>query len=350
MSVTWPDEVDEILAGDAAAGFVYLTPAKGAVITPMAPLGQRDREAGTVTRQHLAGTVEEARAGARRTPRSRSPTTPASTASATGREFVLVQGRGQLPDRAAARVAGAVEPAWEKFLGTEEHGPDRPRWLEVYYCQRVPITIEVKRVLRLARRDLRRRARTSTASRCPPRRRRRSRRRTGTGPRVDAAKAAQAWLDALPHSLLAWAGADGLPMAVSVGVTGSDARRASGSTLPAIVPPGGRRAGLTSPPLRAHMVGQEQRIHTGWLEAAARVTASYAPHTKAGYKLPASKALFTFGAGVGTRAGIRKARERGLAPVRLAQAGLQEDLQLARSRAAQLGEAVRGVGQRDGAS
>jgi hypothetical protein len=31
------------------AGFAYLTPARGAMITPMAPLALRDREAGTVT-------------------------------------------------------------------------------------------------------------------------------------------------------------------------------------------------------------------------------------------------------------------------------------------------------------
>src|SRR6185437_13438332 len=42
---TWSDEVDEILASDLAAGLAYLTPAKGVVITPMAPLGLRDREA-----------------------------------------------------------------------------------------------------------------------------------------------------------------------------------------------------------------------------------------------------------------------------------------------------------------
>ena len=36
-------------ASDLAAGFAYLTTAKGVVITPMAPLGVRDRQAGTVT-------------------------------------------------------------------------------------------------------------------------------------------------------------------------------------------------------------------------------------------------------------------------------------------------------------
>ena len=37
--VSWADDVDEILASDLAAGFAYLTPAKGVVITPMAPSG-----------------------------------------------------------------------------------------------------------------------------------------------------------------------------------------------------------------------------------------------------------------------------------------------------------------------
>ena len=49
MPVAWNDEVDEILGNDLAAAFAYTTPAKGVVITPMAPLGVRDRERGTVT-------------------------------------------------------------------------------------------------------------------------------------------------------------------------------------------------------------------------------------------------------------------------------------------------------------
>src|SRR6478672_2042036 len=49
MGISWPDEVDEVIGGDLAAGVVYATPAKGVVIAPMAPLGLRDRERGTVT-------------------------------------------------------------------------------------------------------------------------------------------------------------------------------------------------------------------------------------------------------------------------------------------------------------
>src|SRR5687768_607060 len=49
MGVQWSDEVDEILINDLAAGLAYATPASGVVIAPMAPLGIRDRDRGTVT-------------------------------------------------------------------------------------------------------------------------------------------------------------------------------------------------------------------------------------------------------------------------------------------------------------
>src|SRR3954453_1883745 len=49
MVVHWDDAVDGIIGGDAAVGFAYVTPARGVVIVPMAPLGMRDRDAGTVT-------------------------------------------------------------------------------------------------------------------------------------------------------------------------------------------------------------------------------------------------------------------------------------------------------------
>ena len=47
-SVTWSDEVDEVLGGDLTAAVAYGTPAGGAVVTAIAPVGLRDRERGTV--------------------------------------------------------------------------------------------------------------------------------------------------------------------------------------------------------------------------------------------------------------------------------------------------------------
>ena len=59
--VTWPDDVDQILAGDLTTALAYVTPAGGAVVTAVAPIGLRDREAGTVTFTTSLGS-EEARA------------------------------------------------------------------------------------------------------------------------------------------------------------------------------------------------------------------------------------------------------------------------------------------------
>src|SRR3954452_11716244 len=49
VPVSWPPEVDEVLAGDLTAALVYATPAGGAVATAVAPIGLRDAGAGTVT-------------------------------------------------------------------------------------------------------------------------------------------------------------------------------------------------------------------------------------------------------------------------------------------------------------
>ena len=49
MTVSWPDDVDAVLAGDMTAALAYLTPAGGAVVTAVAPVGMRDRDEGTVT-------------------------------------------------------------------------------------------------------------------------------------------------------------------------------------------------------------------------------------------------------------------------------------------------------------
>jgi hypothetical protein len=311
VSIDWPDEVDEILGGDAAAAFVYMTPAKGAVISPMAPIGQRDREAGTVTvstSQGLWKKLERVRAN----PNVAIAYHAREHGFSDRPEFVLVQGRGSFPIEPDQEWLDEIKPEWERFLGKMSTGPVLSRWLEVYYRQRVPITIEVERILVWPDESCAGEPvvhGSPLPSPPPPQRPPKN----GTGPRVDAGKL-RTQVGKLPHSLLAWAGGDGLPVAVSVKATGSGAAGVD-LDVPAIVPPGGRRAGLTAHSFHQHMVGQEQRIHTGWLEAS-EGRATYSPHTKTGYRLPPSKALFILGAGAGTRAGIGKARARGLAPPR----------------------------------
>ena len=48
-AVRWPDDVDEPIGGDLTAALAYVTPAGGAVVTAVAPIGLRDRDAGTVS-------------------------------------------------------------------------------------------------------------------------------------------------------------------------------------------------------------------------------------------------------------------------------------------------------------
>jgi hypothetical protein len=61
------------------------------------------------------------------------------------------------------------------------------------------------------------------------------------------------------------------------------------------------------------MIGQEQRVHTGWLESDGSDRVTYTPHTKAGYRLPRSKLAFILASGsIAFR--MKKAREAGVAP------------------------------------
>ncbi len=100
---------------------------------------------------------------------------------------------------------------------------------------------------------------------------------------------------------------------VTVGAAGDDGVELA--VPPGAVPAGGRRAGLTSHSFQPRMVGQEQRIHTGWLEGDGTDRARYAPHTKAGYRLPSSQLAFTLaGASIAFR--MKQARAAGIAPAR----------------------------------
>src|SRR3954463_15579065 len=48
MAVEWDDPVDTVLAGDLTAALGYRTPAGGVVVQAVAPIGLRDRAAGTI--------------------------------------------------------------------------------------------------------------------------------------------------------------------------------------------------------------------------------------------------------------------------------------------------------------
>ena len=307
MTVTWDDDVDEVIGGDAAVGFASVTPARGVVIMPMAPLGIRDRDAGTVTITTSLGLPKKL-VRLRQNPSVALAYHAREHGESSSSLYVVVQGTAAVdpqPDRAWLE---SITPQWERFLGPRHTGL-LGRLMHIYYWERVAIHIQVRRVLvydgtpgppRVIGDDL---PADHPASQSPP--------ASGTGPRVDTEKVAK-HLDRLPHSLLGWVGSDGLPMVTRVRGVEVDERGVRLESFDGPLPAGDRRAGLTAHSFGRHMVGQEQRVHTGWLEVDGD-DAVYAPHTKAGHALPPSATLFAVGAGIGMRPGYKQARKLGLA-------------------------------------
>jgi hypothetical protein len=306
VTITWDDDIDEIIAGDAAVGFASVTPARGVVIMPMAPLGVRDRDAGTVTITTSLGLPKKL-VRLRQNPSVALAYHAREHGESSSPLYVVVQGTAAVDPRPDRAWLESITPQWERFLGPRHTGL-LGRLMHIYYWERVAIRIQVSRVLvydgtpappRVIGDDL---PAGDPPSQSAP--------TSGTGPRVDTGKVAS-HLDRLPHSLLGWVGSDGLPMVTRVrseGVGGSGVRLVSrDGPLPA----GGRRAGLTAHSFSRHMVGQEQRVHTGWLEVDGN-EAVYAPHTRSGHALPPSRTLFAVGAGLGMRPGYKQARRLGL--------------------------------------
>jgi hypothetical protein len=306
MAVEWSDDVDEVLGNDLAAALAYATPAKGVVITPMAPLGIRDRERGTVTLTTSLGLPKKL-LRVRANPHVAVAYHAREHTSIDRGQYVLVQGRASFgkPDR---EWLDSITPQWERFLGPRHTGL-LGRWLEVYYYERVAITIEVERILSWTAADCSGEPQlfgspraAAPDSQSPP--------KNGTAARESTVKLRDQAVK-LPHTLLGWIGGGGFPEVVPVSVTGAGEEAVELASA-APVPPGHRRAGLTAHRFEPRMVGQEQRVYTGWLDHEdGRIR--YSPHTKAGYALPASDALTVVGSAVATRRGIRTARAAGLA-------------------------------------
>lgn len=306
MTVTWDDDIDEIIAGDAAVGFASVTPARGVVIVPMAPLGLRDRDAGTITITTSLGLPKKIER-LRRNPSVALAYHAREHGESSSPLYVVVQGTAAVdtpPDRAWLE---SITPQWERFLGPRHTGL-LGRLMDIYYWQRVAIRIQVRRVLvydgtsappRVIGDDL---PAGEPPSQSAP--------TGGTGPRVDTDKVAT-HLDRLPHSLLGWVGSDGLPMVARVRGEGVGEGGVRLVARDGQLPAGDRRAGLTAHSFHRHMVGQEQRVYTGWLEVDGNEVV-YAPHSKAGHALPPSRPLFAVGAGPAMRPGYKQARRLGL--------------------------------------
>jgi hypothetical protein len=309
--VSWPDHVDDIIGGDLIAVLGLVTRAGGAVIGPVAPLGLRDRERGTVsftTSLGLGRKLERIRED----PRVALAFHAREHGFSSEPGFVLVQGRAapvQLGDGERAHL----EAQAARFLGPLRRGRlFWDRWLREYYSVRIPVEIEVERVSVWP--DAR------CAGDCdwfgeappydppdpqpPPAK--------GAGPRVDAQRVARR-LAALPHLLLGYVDDDGFPVVAPVELRAADQRGIELAAGDRLLPPGARRAGLLGHAYRPQLVGIETRTHTGWLESGGNA-ALYAPHTQFGFRAPANKTLLLLANGLMAKRGVRRARRTGTLP------------------------------------
>jgi hypothetical protein len=298
----WSDVDDEVIGGDLTAALAYVTPAAGAVLTPVAPIGLRDRQAGTVgftTSLGFGRKLDRIKLN----PRVALAYHAREHGFADAPRFVLVQGTASYdttPDREL--LEERVRPASIRFTGEPKTGAFWDRWLSAYYADRVLVTVNVERVVSWP--DLACAGEPVVAGSpdfaSPPEPQRPP--ANGAAPRVDVERAARR-ARALPHVLVGYVGADGLPVAAPVRVGASSA---AGIELEGPLPPGGRRAGLLAHSYNAQLIGLESRQHTGWLE-----DGLYSPHTSSGFKAPGNKTLLLLANGFMARRGLAKAKAAG---------------------------------------
>jgi hypothetical protein len=307
--VDWSNATDLVIGGDLTAALAYVTPAGGAVVTAVAPLGLRDRDAGTVTFTTSLGFGRKLER-IKHDPSVALAYHAREHGHASGTHYVLVQGRAEVmtePDRA---FLDALQPRVERFLGPPKKGPFWDRWLAAYYSDRVPVRVNVERVAEWP--DLRCAGPSQTwgapwpdppAPQAEPKK--------GTGARVDTVRAARR-LNELDHLLLAFRGADGLPVIYPIEIPSADGGGLTLAASAGLLPEGGRRAGVLSHSYEPKLIGLASRQHTGWLQVDA-ASAIYAPHTEGGFRAPSNKTLLLLANGYMARRGLKRARRAQMA-------------------------------------
>src|SRR5688572_16499228 len=120
--VSWPDDVDDVLAGDLTAALAYVTPAGGVVVTAVSPIGLRDRAAGTVTFTTSLGLGKKLER-IRREPRVALAFHAREHGFSDSPHYVLVQGSASAklpPDR--DYLESVVRPHSVRFMGPPKEG------------------------------------------------------------------------------------------------------------------------------------------------------------------------------------------------------------------------------------
>src|SRR5436305_7555685 len=132
----WSESDDEVIGGDLTAALAYMTPAGGAVVTAVAPIGLRDRAAGTIgftTSLGFGRKLDRIKAD----PRVALAYHAREHGFAERPGVVIVQGRARYepePDRGALE---RLQPAITRFMGPRQTGRFWDRWLSAYYEDRV---------------------------------------------------------------------------------------------------------------------------------------------------------------------------------------------------------------------
>jgi general stress protein 26 len=303
MTVSWSTELDGVLAGDQVVGVASITPARGVVIAPMTNFAVHDRQAGVVKVNSSVGASKKIER-MRRNPHVAVAFHSRDHSTADGQQYVLVQGiatvSAPVPD-----FPSTIGDRWDDKDGAPPSGL-WGRWLRSYYT-RVPIEIAVERIISWP--DLSAGGApeahgapwpTSAASQAPP--------LGGTDARIDCARVARA-VRSLPHLLLGWVADDGLPMVVPAQLLDADDGGVRLSTAGPVLPPGQRRAGLTAHSFSRHGQGEHgdhQRLLTGWVEVDSPYTATYRPHTSAGFRMPPSTSVYRLLVGFAARRGAKE--------------------------------------------
>ena len=304
--VSWPDEVDEILAGDLVVAVGSPTPMGGVVLNSVTPLGLRDRGLGTVTFTTSLGFGRKL---------ERIAADPRIAVSYHTRQhgyssrpgLVLVQGIATVrADNSRLALEHLARRAAE-HIGQVVTGRFWDRWLRVYYLDRVRVDVQAQRIVWWPSGSLRDAPVVfgtplpgqAPVSQSPP--------RDATTPRVSMARVRRSTRK--PHQVLGFVGADGMPFIVPVAVTQVVADGLVIANDSDLIPGGGRRAGFLAHEFRAQLIGLSNVTHTGWLAVDER--ALWTPHTRHAFVAPPNKTLLLLGNGAAARWGYRQALRRG---------------------------------------
>jgi hypothetical protein len=304
--VPWPDEVDEVLAGDLVVAVGSPTPRGGVVLNSVTPLGLRDRDAGTVTFTTSLGfgrkleriAADPRIAVAYHTRRHGHSNRPG---------VVLVQGVASVRSDTSGKALEDLRQQAAAHIGQIASGRFWDWWLRVYYLDRVLVDVHVQRILWWPSGSLRDEPTVmgaplpdqTPASQSPP--------HDAAKPRIPLRKLRSTIKK--PHQLLGFLDADGMPVIVPITVT---TRVGNGLVVvneTRLMPRGGRRAGFLAHDFRAKLIGLSTATHTGWLSVDQE--ALWTPHTRHAFAAPPNKTLLLIGNGAAARWGYWQALRHG---------------------------------------